>query len=600
MNIWVKAFLLIASSLIPLAGQSPTIPTIGDPPRLPSGVPSVSSLTIDEYPPEGLVVNSSDREAVRLFFNGLYGQSDGVPMNWTGNYDTGNAGTTSPAFRDAVGLRINWFRAMAGIPARVELQDSYNQKAQQAAFMMSVNNALNHFPPMSWIYYTADGATGAANSNLSLGNAGPDAVSLGYMRDSGANNAPVGHRRWVLYPQTHFMGTGDVPGGTYMASPRSPANAVWVFDGNYGTTRPAVRDDFVAWPPKGYVPYQVVFGRWSLSYPNADFSAATVAVSKAGSSVPVSVEPLNNPAFGENTIVWLLAGKTDMTIWPNPVTDETYSVSITNVLVSGSPRTFSYNVTVFDPLVPTPGAPLTTSIVPPTTPQGASFSTTIVPMPNAAQYEAALFRLSALGGPITPSTTPNPWTFDTGGYNPIEASSFHLYHSTFATQSLTLNKKIYVKPNASLSFSRRFTFATPTEIAHVQISIDDGVSWHDIDVEPGAVGVPEAVRVVDFSAYSGRLIRLRFAFTSSGSVFTSSNSGWYFNNVALTNAEEATQVQTVQATGTPPTALFSGTTLGSYLVTARTGYPGNYFGEWGPAAPLTVILRRSFGQITSQ
>ena len=56
-------------------------------------------------------------------------------------------------------------------------------------------------------------------------------------------------------------------------------NAVWVIDpSTYGGPRPGTRDVFVAWPPKGYVPYQVLYNRWHFSYASADLSSATVTV----------------------------------------------------------------------------------------------------------------------------------------------------------------------------------------------------------------------------------------------------------------------------------------------------------------------------------
>ncbi|HYP16776.1 MAG TPA: CAP domain-containing protein, partial [Opitutus sp.] len=154
-----------------------------------------------------LSVNTSSREEVRQFYFGIYHASEGVPMNWTGSYTTGAAGDTASAYKEATLLRINFFRALAGVPAAVALNPTFNGKAQQAALMMSANNTLQHTGiPTSWTFYTAQGAEAAASSNLALGLAGPDAIT-GYIEDSGANNATVGHRRWLLYPQTREMGT---------------------------------------------------------------------------------------------------------------------------------------------------------------------------------------------------------------------------------------------------------------------------------------------------------------------------------------------------------------------------------------------------------
>ena len=53
------------------------------------------------------------------------------------------------------------------------------------------------------------------------------------MHDPGSYNYFVGHRRWILYPQTKEMGTGDIP----YANGYPGANALWGFDDNiFGTT----------------------------------------------------------------------------------------------------------------------------------------------------------------------------------------------------------------------------------------------------------------------------------------------------------------------------------------------------------------------------
>ncbi len=295
-------------------------------------------------------VSPSSREASRTFFITYYQNAATPAHGWTGNRAACDAGATDPAFRDAVLLRINYFRAMAGVPAQVTFAGTYSAKAQQAALMMSVNNALNHAPPASWSCYTADGAQAAGSSNLALGNYGWSAMTA-YMKDYGSGNGAVGHRRWILYPQTQNMGTGDVPpvGG-------SAANALWVFDTHMWEARPATREAFVAWPPPGYVPYQVVFPRWSFSFAGADFSQASVAMSQAGQAVPVALETVAN-GYGENTIAWIPNGMSSSGSWPQPPADTAYSVTISNAIVSGSARSFTYNVVVMDPAQATKPVP---------------------------------------------------------------------------------------------------------------------------------------------------------------------------------------------------------------------------------------------------
>ncbi len=288
-------------------------------------------------------LNLQNRQVSMDFYQQQYLTSEGIPMNWTGNQSSCSPGTTSLNFRLAVLRRINYFRAMAGVPAGVTFSDDSNRKAQAAALMMSVNKTLSHDPPNSWLCYSSDGHSGAGSSNLSLGAYAWDAISL-YMKDPGTGNYFAGHRRWILYPQTQVMGTGDIP-----PVPSYPAsNSLVVFDTHMWEQRPATRDVFVAWPPPGYVPYQVVFPRWSFALANAVFSDASVTMASGGSNLSVAVANLET-GYGENTLVWIPMGLNDGANWPLPAQDTTYTVSIHNVLVNSQSSDYQYNVIVFNP-----------------------------------------------------------------------------------------------------------------------------------------------------------------------------------------------------------------------------------------------------------
>jgi hypothetical protein len=320
----------------------------------PGGTTTTTTTTVVEgvdpvaYQPrgQGLAVDTTQREAVRAFFSAHYAPHDAVPSQYNGNVDLRYPGTTSPAFKAAIIDRINFYRAMAGVPADITVAEVESNKAQQAAMMMSAANALSHHPDTSWPNYTPEGAEAAANSNLHLGSRGPSAIT-GYMRDQGSNNAAVGHRRWILYPQTRTMGTGDVDGnGKY-----GGANALWVSEkGTYLGPRPPVRDGYVAWPPRGYVPYQVVFERWSLSYPKANFEAATVEMSRNGVPIALQSAPYVSNGYGENAMVWIPSGVAGPNwVMNKPETDVVFGVIVRNVQIDGQMREFSYTVTAFDP-----------------------------------------------------------------------------------------------------------------------------------------------------------------------------------------------------------------------------------------------------------
>lgn len=291
----------------------------------------------------GLSVNTQSRQETLDFYFQQYLPSNDVAANWTGNHAACNAGSTSQSFQLAVLRRINYFRAMAGVPADIAFSEESNRVAQAAALLMSVNRQLSHGPPATWQCYSADGAEGAGTSNLYLGVFGPDAIS-GYVKDPGAGNDFVGHRRWVLYPQTQIMGTGDIPSTQNFPA----ANALRVFDQHLSDARPPTREPYVAWPSPGYVPFQVVFPRWSFAYDGADFSAALVAMHSNGAAIPVQQATVVT-GYGENTLVWIPLGLDNGDSWPQPGADTRYTVTIQNVVVDGQSRDFSYGVIVFNP-----------------------------------------------------------------------------------------------------------------------------------------------------------------------------------------------------------------------------------------------------------
>ena len=298
---------------------------------------------------EALSVDPQSLEASRDFYYSHYVGSEGVAMSWTGDHASCDAGTTSQAFKDALLLELNYFRAMAGVPAEVTFFSEYNAKAQKAALMMSVNEQLSHDPPTSWACYTAEGAEAAGSSNLMMGYPSLTHNIAGYVKDTGASNYFVGHRRWVLYPQTQQMGTGDVPSDspTYQWA----ANALWVFDSHMWEPRPTTREEYVAWPPPGYVPYQVVYPRWSFAYDDANFGSATVTMTQDGSPIAVTMEAYLGGGYGENTLVWRPFNMAYSSTWSIEHL-VTYEVTVSNVIVSGNPRSFTYSVTVFDPAEP--------------------------------------------------------------------------------------------------------------------------------------------------------------------------------------------------------------------------------------------------------
>jgi len=69
----------------------------------------------------GLVVNTDSREEVRSFYNAIFPTSENIPQDSTADAGSCTPGHNSDAFQNAELLRINWYRAMAGMPANISL-----------------------------------------------------------------------------------------------------------------------------------------------------------------------------------------------------------------------------------------------------------------------------------------------------------------------------------------------------------------------------------------------------------------------------------------------------------------------------------------------
>jgi len=608
----IVALAMLASAPLCAAGVR-----LGDAPTAPKDVSGLPKGRSGKSVTGGFVVNIDSREEVRSFYNAVYKSSDGVPMNSTADVSNCFPGTNGTAFKEAVLRRINWFRAMAGIPAAVITNATENAKDQEAAVMMSAADQLNHFPPPGWPCFTANGANAASNSNLALGNSGANAITA-YIWDFGANNNIVGHRRWLLYPQTQVMGTGDVP---VLGDPQQggfdEANATWVFDGNYGGPRPATRKPFVSWPPAGYVPYQVVYPQWSFALSNVNLSSATVSMRSNGVSVGLFKQPYQS-GVGEETLVWVPMGldfTNETSVFPFNGTETVYTVAISNIV--GSPNFYIYNVTVFDPAVPG-GDYRPPTISGPSQPLvGQNNAYTFTAVSNATSYEWRATRPAPFNFSDGAESGLGNFTVNTSaGYSvqdsTVRASgafSFRLAHvNPPADQKLTLNQSFVPKSNGVLTVKSRLGFAADGETARIQISTDGGVGWQDIFSQAGnnsgqqveATFVP---RSFPLGAFVDKTLQLRFNYTyTSGFTYYPVQPGvvgWYLDDIVITNTEVWTVVATNSTTTTNFT--FNPSQATNYNLNVRAYIFTEFPLDWGPvknvvattsAPPPVIVLSR--------
>lgn len=576
-----------------ILGDAPLAPA--DVSGLPGGGPHPNAVT------GGFSVDTSQREQVRSFYNAVYTSSSGTPINSTANQSNCFPGTNSTAFVNVTLQRINWFRAMAGLPAAVIFDPTGNEGSQdqQAAELMSANGQLQHVGiPPTWICFNSSGTNAAANSNLALGYDGPDAIS-GYVWDPGANNSEVGHRRWILYPQTQVMATGDVPAQNTLL----PANATWVFDANYGGPRPATRTPYCSWPPAGYVPYQVVYPQWSFALSNANLSAATVTMTSNSFNVPVTIQPQTN-GYGENTLVWYptaLDPTSTSTVFPFSGTDTVYTITISNVVsVGAGAQNFTYSVTVFDPSVP--GAdyfpPTISGPAQPAVNAGNSYTCTSIT--NATGYQWLVAQSvngnlidnaqnGATNFTLSPAATYPPITNAPDG----SGNCFHLTHANGVPQIFQLNEILFPSNTTAVSFKSLLGYATTDEIARVQISADGGSTWQNNYTQAGTGGTESVFtpRTFSLSAYAGKNILLRFDYdiASGGNYYVGAapNEGWCLENIVVTNTSQLVNLATNATASTNFT--FTPTQTGSYALFASAVIFNQFPVGWGPVDQITAV-----------
>ena len=531
----------------------------------------------------GFVVDTRNRADVVAMFHRIYMVSTGAEerIGWTGSSSACDAGRVSDAFLEDVRRRINYFRAMAGVSSTVVLDPMKNAKAQEAALLYSVNGALSHYPKRDfprWKCLTDDADEAARNSNAGLGWGmnGADVVD-DFMRDAGRNNAPVGHRRWLLYPRTVEMGVGIVP-GEYGAG-RPAGRAIWVI----GDWAEAGSDESatVSWPPAGFVPYTVVYPRWSLSMRGANFSGAGVSMEVGGEEVAVRIEWASGR---DGTIVWRPEGETTQ----KPTEDTRYRITISDFLVGEVRQSVTYAVTVIDPFTLVDAVELTGSLVPVVgRPNRYGFSR----IEGATGYE---FRYLELKSGFR-SEGAEGGAAGTGGYidetsvdyesatSEVVRTGEHAFYLTFPSfedgeQTIELARALVPSRDSELEFYSRFRFATSTSRIVGEVSVDEGRSWSEVVARAGSGSRSssgwdkEWVRSgVSLAEFAGKVIRVRVRYGRDGSAFLGQDGsqGVFVDDIGVTNASEMVGEGVVGISGAAKTVNFVPASAGVFYLQMR-------------------------------
>ncbi|MDB6076412.1 MAG: hypothetical protein JWO82_159 [Akkermansiaceae bacterium] len=569
---------------------------------------SAETRAVAPLPPAtGMSADPSSRLEVLRLFQTYYRASEGsaARMAWTGNSASGIAGTTSAAYKDDVLRRINFYRALSGYPSNVVFDATKSAKSQQAALMMSANNKLDHSPPKTWRFYSADGAEAAANSNLTLGNYGPEAIDA-YMQDEETGNEATSHRRWLLYSFAVQMGTGDIPAN----NDKSPANSLWVTGPPYATQMPA---DFACFPNEGYCPASLAPARWSISFPGANFANAKVVMKKGTATIPTKIISDNFVGSGDSALVWTPTGVT---------TEEgaAYTVTVTGITgtTSAVPATKAYTVTFFDP--DNLGQAMTLS-GPGTAPgQGAPF--TFTPIAGADAYQVEVSQQGA-GGAWTEGAedTPPPQVIPgtTGNYALRETAqahsgtkSFHLVFPAFVDQFFTISRAIIPQATSHLLFYQMAKITTPTNILAAEISQDGGTSWTAVWQRNGIPNFNASETGwtpvdVNLAAYAGKSILVRFAARYGSSSYTTPTTtyGFYIDDVSVSNTLDQSSLHVTELPGNATSFTLNADTAGvpladgaNFQVRIRPGIGSHWF-DYTAAKQVTIHITASYADWVS-
>lgn len=345
----------------------------------------------------GFQVDATDRADVVSFWHHVYEASADFEQRalWTGSIGADGActpGENNAALNIDTERRINFYRALTGMHANVRIRNevpvftnvSYGpplppdttprgEAAMLAALSTTLAGGPNHNPSSNAPCYSPEMYNGAFLSSLALGLWGPDAID-GYMDEEdvdfqpeqplevqsaspegGASllNRAVGHRRWILFPGIRSMGAASIPEQTVGEKTYRSVNALY----NFGDLEPASPREFVPFPYAGYVPEQIMPFRWSLSFPDADFSEAQVTVTDAfGKPLKVIIDERSesDAIIGDKTLAWRVfdlptVQNPNQTISIDVDKDTKLRVEVTGIKGTNVPSFYSYEVTIIDP-----------------------------------------------------------------------------------------------------------------------------------------------------------------------------------------------------------------------------------------------------------
>ena len=251
-------------------------------------------------------------------------------------------GRLKPIERQKVLNYINALRRLHELEP-VEYRAEFDIEVDKAALIIAANAALTHAPGPSMSCFTQEGFNGSATSNLAYrsGSTGSSEKFVEqWLVDEGV--VSLGHRRWILDPFLRYVSFGRCD--RTVGGQLNGAALKIIFSEQRDISTKST--EIVAYPYHDYparllptgtaLSLSVVASRTSKgANANVDYTSATVSMSEdGGGAIATSNVSFDNQGFGiANNIRWTATGLS---------AGKRYNVTVSNVGVSGTPRTYTY------------------------------------------------------------------------------------------------------------------------------------------------------------------------------------------------------------------------------------------------------------------
>lgn len=261
------------------------------------------------------------------------------------------AGKLSAKFRNDFLNEINTVRALHGLPS-ITYDYAREDEMMQTALILAANNILTHYPEANTSCYSDIGAVGARTSNLEMGvranmydNPPADTIRslIHDYFNVMANN--VGHRLWMLNPflQKSAYGSVNAPSFRDTRFPYVVGTSIKVvYPFNNATTAPlgVIAYPYHNYPAKYYMPGSILSisvltdQKNFFANRNVDYAKATVVVTERSSGAKQKISNIRYENIGVPNHIQFNFDDLKLNV--------IYDVKLSNVLVNGQPKEYSY------------------------------------------------------------------------------------------------------------------------------------------------------------------------------------------------------------------------------------------------------------------